>query len=271
LNAERLKIFFAPHMPEAFTARFHELFGWCQVLALEHAYETEVDAKEAEWNDAAQSIEEYQANLLSPFFPFTERLAGIIYDSKKTVVLERSPITEKESKDTYSLFTNARTCWKRAQFEEAKRLLSQYLKDFGTECYRRDQSYAGQLKAVLTRFSNQRTLAVRGPMHGDTLPQELGRLGVSFESFQCIADYLPTLQEEATIKLRRGLEISNEELVLIQIEADLTPRAPTYGDMVSTRNRVLAMSSSEVKDYCSKLAEHPIENDSSEASHKFSI
>jgi hypothetical protein len=258
-------------MPESFTPKFRELLGWCQVLALEYAYEAGVDAKEAEWNDAAQSIEEYQANPLSPFYPFTERLAGIIYDSKKTVVLERSRITEKESEDTYSLFIDARTRWKRAQFEEANRLLRQYLKDFGTECFRRDQSYAGQLKLLLSRFSNQQILAIRGPMHGHTLPPELRRLGVSFESFQCILDYLPSLQEEATIKLLRGLEVSDEELVLIQIEADLTPRAPQYGDIVNTRNRVLAMSSSEVKDYCSKLAEHPVEDDSPEVSHKSSI
>jgi hypothetical protein len=252
-----MKILFAPHMREAFSPMFHELFGWCQVFALEYANEAGVDVKEAEWNDAAQGIDEYEANPLSPFFPFTDRLADIIYDSKKTVVLERSPITEKESEDTCSLFDRARTYWKRAQFQEANRLLMQYLKDFGTECYRRDQLYAGQLKAVLTRFLNQRTLAMRGPMHDDILPQELDKLGVSFESVQCIPDYLPSLQEDATLKLLRGLEISNEELVLVQIEADLTPRAPKYGDMVSARNRVLAMSSSEVKDYCSRLAEHP--------------
>lgn len=262
MNAERLGIFFAPHMPEAFTPTFQELFGWCNVFALEYAFDAGVDKKEQEWNDAAQGIEEYEANPLSPFFPFTEKLAGIIHISKKTVVLERSPITEKESEGTYSLFSKARTCWRRAQFEVAKRLLRQYQKDFATQCYKRDQSYAGQLKAMLNRFPNQRILAVRGPMHGKTLPEQLRSLGVSFEPIQCIPDYVPSLQEEATIKLLRGDGVSDEEFVRIHIEADLTPREPTYAEMINTRNRVLGMSSSQVKDYCNELAKHPKENDS---------
>jgi hypothetical protein len=249
-------------MPEAFTPTFQELFGWCQVFALEYAYDAGVDTKEEEWNDAAQSIGEYDANPLSPLFRFTEKLARIIYDSKKTVVLERSPITEKESEDTSSLFSNARTSWRRAQFEEAKRLLRHHLKDFGTECYRRDQSYAGQLKMMLAQFPNQRILTIRGPMHSKTLPEQLSSLRVSFESIHWIPDYVPSLQEEATMKLLGGDEMSDEELVRIHIEADLTPHEPTYAQMVSTRNRVLAISSNEVKDYCNELAKHPKESDS---------
>jgi hypothetical protein len=123
-------------MLEAFTPRFDELFEWCLVFALEYAYDAGVGTKEEEWNDAAQGIEEYEADPCSPFFLYTRKLAGIVYDSKKRVIIEKSPITEKESQDTQSLFSKGRTMWEKARFEDAKLLLRQYLKDFGTECLR---------------------------------------------------------------------------------------------------------------------------------------
>lgn len=262
MNEERLKIFFAPHLPEALTVKFLELFGWSQVFALEDSYSEGVEERESKWNDASQGLDEYEPDWLSPFFLFTEKLAGVVHNSKKTVVLERSPITQQESVDTYSLFSNARTYWKKAEPEGAKRLLKQYLRDFGTECHRRDQSYAVQLKEMLAQLPSQRILAIRGPIHSMPLHVQLEGLDVNFEAIPWVPAYVPSLQEEATIRVRSGKEVKDEELLRIHIEADLTPRKLTYSEMVHTRNRVLALSSREMEGYCNKLAEHPGENDS---------
>jgi hypothetical protein len=257
LNDQRLKIFFAPHLPEAITPNFCGLFQQCQVFALEHSSFDEVDDKEVEWNDAAQGIEEYEPSPLSPFHLFSAKLAKTVFNSRKSVVLERSPITNSEADTTTSLFTKSRNYWGRAKFEDATRLLGEYLESFAAECDLRDRSYASQLRDMLGRFRDQKILAMRGALHYEILPDLLDGLDVQCENMTWIPNCVFTLLEEGTLRLLHGGKIDQDELVRIHIQADFTPVEPPYSAMLAARNKVGAMSAKDVTNYRNDLAMHP--------------
>ena len=163
----QLKLYFGPHLVEAFTARFDELLSWAQILTMECACNDDAQEVEKQWNAVSNGAMHLSSGP-SPMDKFADSLLDRL--KGKLVIFERSPYRKTDEDANNSLYNEALNFWNDGDTGKAVRKLGEYYKEFASQAVQRDIKYSRQMKELLTAHPQASILCYRGTSHVETLP-----------------------------------------------------------------------------------------------------
>lgn len=245
-----LKLFFGPHLTETLTAKFDELLSWADILAMEQAYNDDVDLVEKYWNAVSKGVVVPAPTGIFPNELFGDELKRRIMITNIDVVFERSPLNKQDESKIKSLYNESRALWQNGETKAALYKLGEREKEVASQVIRRDLEYSHQLK-TLSSNEDKNILCYRGPIHYDTLPVLLVKEDVSFSSYLFREDYSHPFAEAVTSRLIKGGEIDDHILELRHIEEDLIQSKVKFDyetRMIITK-KVLEMKEPEIEEY----------------------
>lgn len=249
-----LSLYFSWHTVEAFTPSLTKLFSKTNVFVNEHGWNSgRVEYEERLYNELSKGrinpkemMKKIRDSLTDP--AFYETLYGLIFRSKKRILLERSPLTLQEAKDDLSPieFTNA-------TLDEKLRIYAVALQKRAVYHRRRDEGFTSLLLEYCGRYPGSDILVMRGCMHQRALEKFLIEKGVAFVA-HLSHDPLPLHTNlEIVSKLEAGEDTNRRELLIALVEhTELNSgkydlRTLKMTELISIQNTLAVLSDTELE------------------------
>jgi hypothetical protein len=249
-----LNLYFSWHTVEAFTPTLTELFSRSDVFVNEHGWKSgRVEYEEHLYNklskgkvDPAELIKKIPDNQTDPVF--YEMLYGLIFRSRKKILLERSPLTFQEAITdlTPIEFGNVTVDQKLQIYERNLRQRAAYHR-------RRDDRFASLLHECCRVSPGSDILAMRGSMHQRPLEKFLTDRSVRFATYLSHSPLPLHLHLEIVSKLEVGDNTNRRELLTALVEhKELSSgkydlKTMKMADLMGIQNGLAGLSDTEME------------------------
>lgn len=231
-----------------------ELFSKADVFVSEHGWKSgRVEYEEHLYNKLSKGkvapeelMKKIPDNQTDP--AFYEKLYGLIFRSRKKILLERSPLTFQEATHDLSPieFGNVALNEKLQIYEGNLRQRAAYHR-------RRDECFASLLDECCKVYPGSEMLVMRGSMHQRALEKFLTNRGVRFATYLSHTPLPLHLHLEIVSKLEVGDDTNQKELLKALVEhIELSSgkydlKTMKMIDLIGVQNRLADLSDSELE------------------------
>lgn len=250
-----LNLYFSWHTVEAFTSTFAELYSRTDVYVHEHAWKSgRVEYEERLYNELAKgriSPEEMMKKIPDALTDpaFYKKLYGLVFTSRKRVLLERSPLTLEEVRDDLSQID-----LRNMTVNDKLQIYERNLQKRAAYHRKRDECFASLLLECCRTYAGRDTLVMRGCMHRRPLEKFLGEKGVVFITHLSHNPLPLHANLEIVSKLEAGERINRRELLTALAEhteldsGKYDLKSLKMNDLIHIQNRLSRLSESQMEE-----------------------